>query len=94
MTEVAHTSRCLVESTPTEHGETVTITADEGHVIIDGMAAARSVTLQVVDYAMPKLGHAYQLDGRTVEVNGCRFDQSGALWVEDASTRAWHRWRQ
>jgi len=90
---LSRTNHCRIEVTPTEHGEMVTVVVDEGHVIIDGMCAARSVTLQVVDHKMPMVGRAYVLDGRVVEVNDWRFDEGGALWVEDTATRAWHRWQ-
>lgn len=83
-----------INATPAEDGETLTITAGEGHVIIDGATVARSVTLRVVGYEMPKVGRTYLLDGHAVEVNDWRFDEGGALWVEDTATRAWHRWRQ
>lgn len=92
MAELMHTKHCLIESEPTMGGELVTITADEGYHIIVGDKAYDMAEMRVIGYDLPTVGRTYAIDGHGIEVNDWRIDESGACWVEDASTKAWWRW--
>lgn len=92
MTEFAHTNHCGITYEPTEHGERVTITADDGCHVIVGDRAVPMVELRVIDFEMPKVGRTYVIEGHAIEVNDWRFDEAGILWVESTATRTWWRW--
>ena len=81
---------CVIE----HRADRITITATDGRRLVIGDKVTDAVEVHVIDYEMPLVGRTYSIDGRAVEVNAWRFDQAGTCWVEDATTKAWHRWHR